>query len=154
MFFQTRLRESPAFPERRALIFPGSAHNSYRPFSGDLPTSVLITAELPQRPKQEDRIAPARVSGIVYQTDYSDRFPYPFFNSRFRIFPAGLLGSSFTTIYSFGTLKGDRRDFKKVFNSSGTIFCPGFGEMKAITRSPHSLSGSPATAHSSTSGLV
>jgi hypothetical protein len=44
-----------------------------------------------------------------------------FLTSRFRILPAGLLGSSLTATYSLGTLKGDRRDFRKDFNSSGII---------------------------------
>ena len=77
-----------------------------------------------------------------------------FLISRFRILPVGLLGSSLTETYSLGTLKGDKRDFRKDFSSSGTTEWPGPGTMKAATRSPHSLSGSPMTAHSSTSGRV
>jgi hypothetical protein len=53
-----------------------------------------------------------------------------FLNWRLRILPAGLFGSSLTARNSLGTLKADRRDFKKDFSACGSIFSPGRATIK------------------------
>lgn len=75
-------------------------------------------------------------------------YRYHFFISRFNNLPAGFWGSASTNINSLGTLKAARRLFKKALSATGSGSWPFRAIIKAVTRSPYSLSGSPTTAHS------
>src|SRR6266498_2611147 len=75
-----------------------------------------------------------------------------FLNSAFCTFPIALCGKSSLKIIDLGDLYDARRSRQKAIKSGPETDSPRLSTTTAVTRSPHSRSGQPMTAHAATDG--
>src|SRR2546429_3774849 len=74
--------------------------------------------------------------------------------SGFTTLPSAFRGRASTTERARGTLYGARRCFAHAWSSGRVSWDPGTSSTAAHTRSPHSASSTPTTAHSATAACV
>src|SRR5688500_3910375 len=88
-----------------------------------------------------------RLLDFLYEAEQTN-----FLNSAFWTFPMALRGNSSLKTMDLGDLYGARRSRQKAIKSTSETFSPRFSTTTAVTRSPHSRSGQPITAHAATDG--